>query len=115
MRIVGGLEALPEAAAERAVVDGAAHLEACSAAVSRLASSSRSPKSARPTSSPRSMWATSVSVATPGSSSATSFTRHTGFGTGPRLPREPGSYRSRTKPHRVARSQWGLYGPVWVY
>ena len=62
------------------------------------------PRSAGPTSSPRSIRATSVSVATPGSSSATSFTRHTSFGTGPRLPREPGSYRSRTKPHRSAYS-----------
>src|SRR3712207_8100261 len=40
--------------------------------LSRFTSSSLSPRSARPASSPRSIRATSVSAATPGSSSATS-------------------------------------------
>ncbi len=61
-------------------------ISAWSAAVSRFASSSRSPRSARPASSSRSIRATSVSVATPGSGSATSLTRHTSFGTSPRSP-----------------------------
>jgi hypothetical protein len=64
---------------------------AVSAAVSCFASSSLSPRSAKPASSPRSMRATSVSVVTPGRSSATSFTRHTSFGTSPPSSREPGT------------------------
>src|SRR3954462_12980789 len=43
----------------------------------------KNPSSARPASSPRSRHATSVSMVTPGSSSATSFTRHTSFDTKP--------------------------------
>ena len=56
-----------------------------------LLRSSLSPRSAKPASSPRSMRATSVSVVTPGRSSATSFTRHTSFGTSPPSSREPGT------------------------
>jgi hypothetical protein len=51
------------------------------AAVSCFVSASRSPRSAKPACSSRSMRATSVSVRTPGRSSATNFTRHTCFGT----------------------------------
>src|SRR3954464_14190717 len=68
---------------------------AWSAAVSCFASSSRSPRSARPASSLRSRHATSVSVVTPGSSSATNFTRHTSFGTSPPSFREPEAYLDR--------------------
>src|SRR4051812_47469653 len=41
------------------------------------------------------MRATSDSVVTPGSSSATSFTRHTSFGTSPPSFREPEAYLDR--------------------
>ena len=71
---------------------------ACSAAVSRFASASRSPSSARPASSSRSMRATSVSVVTPGSRSATSFTRHTSFATSSPSSREPGTYPEPPQP-----------------
>ncbi len=52
----------------------------------RLLGEDLRPRSTRLASSSRSIRATSVSVVTPGSSSATSFTRHTSFGTGPRSP-----------------------------
>src|SRR4051812_14165343 len=83
---------------------------ACRAAVSCLASSSRSPSSARPASSVCSIRATSVSVVTAGCNSAISFTRYTNFATGSPSSREPRNYPSRTKPHRFACSrpqQWG--------
>src|SRR4051812_32768568 len=47
------------------------------------------------------MRATSVSVVTPACSSATSFTRHTSFGTSPPSSREPGAYSKRDQPPRV--------------
>jgi hypothetical protein len=80
--------------------------------VSRFASSSLRPSSAGPASSLRSIRATSVSVATPGSNSATSFTRHTSFGTAPLSPapvsQEPiGAATRGPAPHGFACSPCG--------
>jgi len=51
------------------------------------------------------MRATSTSVVSPVSNSATNFTRHTSFGTSSPSSREPKIYRSRNKPHKFAWSQ----------
>jgi len=80
-------------------------ISACNAAASRFASSSRSPRSAKPTSSSRSMQASSVSVVTPGCRSATSFTRHFNFATRLPSPREPAPYPDRASPHNLACSR----------
>jgi len=77
------------------------HASACNAAVSRFASSSRSPRSAKPTSSSRSMQASSVSVTTPGCCSATSFTRYFNFAIRPPSPCEPAPYPDRTSLPRI--------------
>src|SRR3954454_8853677 len=93
-------------------------ISAWSAAVSCFASSSRSPRSARPASSSRSMRVPSVSVVTPGCSSATNFTRHTSFSTSPPSFREPETYLDREPaPHGFACSHYratfrSLFGGV---
>ena len=82
--------------------------------MSRFASSSRSPSSAKPASSSRSMQASSVSVVTPGCSSATSFTRHTSFATRPPSSREPAPYPDRASPHDFACSHANPERQVWM-
>ncbi len=54
------------------------------------------------------MRATSVSVITPGRSSATSFTRHTSFGTSPPSSREPGPLPDPISTHDFECSQCEL-------
>ena len=88
-----------------AIVTCAGTISAWIAAVSRFASARRSPRSARPACSSRSMRATSTSVVSPASNSVTSLTRHTNFVTSSPSPREPKTYRNRNKPHRFACSR----------
>lgn len=57
--------------------------------------------SAKPARSSRSRRATSTSLITPARNSATSFTRHTNFGTSSPSSREPKTYASRNKLPRV--------------
>ena len=70
-----------------------------------FASARRSPRSAKPACSSRSRRASSTSIASPASNSATNLTRHTSFGTSSPSSRERKTYRSRNKRHWFACSQ----------
>jgi hypothetical protein len=63
------------------------------------------PRSARPACSSRSRRATSTSVVSPASNSATNLARHTSFGTRSPSSRELKTYRTRNKPYRIACSR----------